>query len=423
MSMRIRLSGAALGAVLLLSACVSSVGNYSEFSVRPAEEGAAPAAAAASSGKGVRLAGGIYEGDMRNGVPEGRGAFQFDDGRRYEGGFAGGRFNGQGRMRYPDGRRVEGSFRDDAEDRITLTYPDGRVFEGQARKGVPQGEGTLKLADGSTITGRFQGGRAEGKALQRRADGSMFFGSFVRGEAQGSGVCAGGAGAAFCNRKGNSDTTSQVLTQQAGQRAAQAMEQARKDALEANERESASRSRPLLRERYDLRAERERKGGPTREGDFNCWCTIASICLTVTDKDDRTPAEVRRMQDDKRRLECRNKYADWLQIKQDPGYAQKMAELDNAIRGVQQRVDEEAAERRRKQQEIEAEWARRRADEQEKRRMNELMLAREMEERRKRLDEEKRQCGTETFRRVNPCRCAVVLEIKTPPTKGAVCEA
>jgi hypothetical protein len=408
---------AALAIATLLAACAQVPGSDSDFAVA----GKAAPAAAPVAGKGVRMAGGYYEGAMRNGVPEGHGIFRYDDGRRYEGQFAAGRFNGAGKMQYPDGRRVEAQFRGDFEDTGMLTYPDGRVFEGQLQKGVPQGKGTMRMNDGSRVTGAFQNGRAEGRALQTKADGSTYFGPFSGGMPQGGGVCSGPGGSSFCNKSGNSDTTAQELRKIADQRAAKAVEDAARAEREKMEREAAERRRPEEQERDRLQAQRRRESGP--ENDPECSCQIGPGCIIVKDARDTTPPEVARAQWERSVLMCRNKYATWLNLKADPNYSKKMAELDGKLRGLQQKLNQEAQERRQRQQEIDARFTKLKSDEAERNRMRQAELAKEQAERDKKLDEAKKRCGDPQVLQANPCRCRTLLKLPDPKIKGAVCEA
>jgi hypothetical protein len=414
MSMALMTRLSALAVALSLAACANVPGSDKDFAVA----GKPAAATAPVAGKGVRMAGGFYEGPMRDGVPEGQGIFRYDDGRRYEGQFAGGRFNGPGRMQYPDGRRVEAQFRGDFEGSGTLSYPDGRLFEGQLQKGIPQGKGTMRMRDGSSVTGAFQNGRAEGRALQTRVDGSTYFGPFAGGVPKGGGVCSGPGGASFCNRNGNADTTAQDLARLAEQRAAKAVADAAKAEQDKMEREAADKRLPDEQERARLSEQRRRDSGPAN--DPECSCTFQG-CIIMGNSNDKTPPEVYRLQREKRDLMCRNKYAGWLNVRNDPNYARKMAELDSKLQGLQQKLNQEAQERRRRQQEIDARFAKLRADEAERNRMRQTEIDKEQAIRQKKLDEAKQRCGDPKVRSISPCFCAGVL--KQPLSKGGVCEA
>lgn len=402
---------------LALAGCAQVPGSERDFSVA----GSAPPAASgvAVNGKGVRMAGGVYEGAMRNGVPEGQGVFRYDDGRRYEGQFAGGRFNGAGRMVYPDGRRVDAQFRNDFEETGTLTYPDGRVFDGQLQKGVPQGKGTMSMRDGTRVTGAFQNGRVEGRAMQSKPDGSSYFGPFSNGVPQGSGICGGPSGSGLCNRSGNIDTTAQDMRKLADVRALKAMEDAAKAERDKLEREAADKRKPDELERDRLQAQRKREGGP--ENDPECSC-VFSGCIIVGNANDPTPPEVYRIKRMEREMMCRNRYAGWLNAKDDPGFARRMAELEKQVRGLQQKLGQEAQERRARQQEIDAALARRKADQAERDRMRQAELDKADAERRKKHEEHKQRCRNPDVMRSNPCACSAALNIPLPPTR-TVCEA
>jgi len=82
---------------------------------------------------GIRTApdGSKYEGDLKNFMPDGKGAFIRADGLRYKGDFAGGQIAGEGEM----------------------LFSDGGVYQGTFRDGKPNGHGTMRAANGQIYRG------------------------------------------------------------------------------------------------------------------------------------------------------------------------------------------------------------------------------------------------------------------------------
>jgi hypothetical protein len=59
--------------------------------------------------------GDYYQGEMRDGAPQGQGVYVWARGDRYQGGWQAGLKHGPGRYQYPDGSYWEGEYRDDAQ--------------------------------------------------------------------------------------------------------------------------------------------------------------------------------------------------------------------------------------------------------------------------------------------------------------------
>ena len=53
-----------------------------------------------------------YEGEWKNGNPNGQGTFTWSNGRKYVGEWKDGKYNGQGIFTYPDGEKYEGEYKD-----------------------------------------------------------------------------------------------------------------------------------------------------------------------------------------------------------------------------------------------------------------------------------------------------------------------
>lgn len=407
----------AIALSLLISACASSDSLNERRELIRAEIDKGIAAATQAGFKD-----GVYEGAWQNGQPEGDGIYRFHDGRRYEGAFRMGRMDGTGKMSYPDGRRVEGVFRNGVEADVTLTYADGRIFEGAVRNAIPEGPGLMRFADGGKVTGRFKSGAAEGRALYSKPDGSAYFGPFNHGVPSGTGYCISQGASSVCSRNGDTDTTADELNKLLAKRNGQAVADAVKAERAALDREFATQMAAVEKDRSELKNRRARQAGPTSEHDLTCYCTLTGGCLSVGSGPDRVPAEVRRLQEERQLLACRDTYADWLQIKKLPDYAKRMAELDRTLQNTEQRLDREAVQLRRKKEESEAALlTKRNRDASERSRLLNTALAQEQQQRQKHVEDTKGQCRNAQVRRLNPCKCSAVLNEPLP--KGGACEA
>ena len=77
-----------------------------------------------------------YQGDVKNGKPNGLGILIYKDGRKYEGNWKNGIWNGKGKYSFKDGFGYEGEWKNGVENGIgTLTYPNGDKYEGEFKNG------------------------------------------------------------------------------------------------------------------------------------------------------------------------------------------------------------------------------------------------------------------------------------------------
>ena len=101
-----------------------------------------------------------YEGEIKNGKPNGYGSSTFPNGTKYVGKFQRGKKHGHG----------------------TLTMPDGSVYVGQYKDGEPNGHGVLTYADGEKYVGEYNDGKTWNGILYNTL--GHIVGKYVNGEAQ-----------------------------------------------------------------------------------------------------------------------------------------------------------------------------------------------------------------------------------------------
>jgi hypothetical protein len=142
---------------------------------------------------------GEYVGEFKNGLQNGRGTFttpkgnifvgEFKNakyngpvsgtktepsGTRYVGEFNDWHFNGQGVLTFADGRKLVGEFKDNQiTSGGTQSFPDGRKYVGEFKNNNAYGQGTLIFPDRSKYVGEFKDGERDGKGILYAANGSI----------------------------------------------------------------------------------------------------------------------------------------------------------------------------------------------------------------------------------------------------------
>lgn len=100
-----------------------------------------------------------YQGNMKDGRPDGAGLYLDRDGVSYEGAWKDGMVEGQGRLRLADGAEYVGSFRaGKANGRGTFVDVDGEVYEGGFRDGLRDGIATTILPNHLSYRSRWSMG-------------------------------------------------------------------------------------------------------------------------------------------------------------------------------------------------------------------------------------------------------------------------
>lgn len=427
--------------LVTLSACVPMRGDYSEFANRPNQE-----TQDATHTESKNYAQGSYRGELRNGFPHGKGIFSFWNGTVYQGQFQDGRFHGTGRMTYNDSSVIEGTFLNDREHQVTLTKPDGSVFSGQVVGGKPAGEGILRLSDNSRIVGNFEGDRVKGTGLVIDGKGvPRYAGPIEENRPHGQGICSDG----FCEM-----AKGQNITASSQERAAQEIA-VRQVADELNSELSDETERhknatgQIESQRDAAEARFESHAGP-KYGE-TCYCRLRGCMHLVVEESVSAPAglsdeeriawwerhrareeqskKIAELRQAKERLECKQRYAGWLGISQDPDYLQKLTRLEADMKSTVDRLESERraeeqrhADHRRK---LEAQHQKRLADEAELRRLAAEARAKLVKEQQDRMDRLKANCSEPSYRRSNPCKCSVLSPVESPSNSDApgACEA
>jgi len=130
-----------------------------------------------------------YEGEFRDDMKEGRGSLRFRNGDRYVGRFAGDMMNGKGTMLYANRNKYVGDFKNGLRHgNGVMTFVNGDVYKGEFADDARNGRGTYLFINGSKYVGEFRDGQRHGEGHYVFADGSEYVGEFRNGKKWGIGI-------------------------------------------------------------------------------------------------------------------------------------------------------------------------------------------------------------------------------------------
>ena len=130
-----------------------------------------------------------YEGEFKDGLKQGTGKYEWENGDRYEGTFAEDRPHGTGKYQFANGDTYEGEVKAGvvAGRGIYVTRSGDRI-EGSFAAGLANGIGNYRFASGDRYEGEMAGGRLQGKGRYYAKNGDRIEAQFVDGRAQGKGA-------------------------------------------------------------------------------------------------------------------------------------------------------------------------------------------------------------------------------------------
>jgi hypothetical protein len=109
----------------------------------------------------------IYEGDIMNSIPHGKGVILFSNGEIYKGDFDKGEMSGKG----------------------TFIYVDKSYYSGKIKNGVFDGKGSMKWNNGTEYHGNFCNSILSGKGkMYNNSTGEKYIGFFDKNEFNGEGI-------------------------------------------------------------------------------------------------------------------------------------------------------------------------------------------------------------------------------------------
>ena len=129
-----------------------------------------------------------YVGDIKNGLPSGKGTSTYPEWKKYIGKWKEGKRNGQGKETFENGCIYEGQFKDDKYNgQGSFTAPNGAQFSGKYEDGELHGKGILISPEGDKYEGQFKSGKQHGKGIYKWNDGRIYEGQFKDGKMHGIG--------------------------------------------------------------------------------------------------------------------------------------------------------------------------------------------------------------------------------------------
>ena len=122
--------------------------------------------------------GGIYEGEVKNGLMHGDGRIDWPGGTYYVGSFLNGLKHGEGTELLLDGRIYRGQYRNGQWDDGVLHFPNGQTYNGEFERQRFDGKGKLTFGNRTVYEGDFQAGKMDGEGQMTTADGTVYEGTF-----------------------------------------------------------------------------------------------------------------------------------------------------------------------------------------------------------------------------------------------------
>jgi murein DD-endopeptidase MepM/ murein hydrolase activator NlpD len=131
---------------------------------------------------------GEYTGTVTDGLPNIQGKFSSKDGDVYVGDYKDGTFHGYGSIVERDGGKYDGEFRNGKKHgRGTYVDPNGDTYIGEYKDGAPNGQGVM-TARGTKWAGEFRDGRPSGQGTLITSDGNKYVGELFNGKRHGNGT-------------------------------------------------------------------------------------------------------------------------------------------------------------------------------------------------------------------------------------------
>ena len=118
---------------------------------------------------------GEYTGEMRDGVPHGKGVFKYKNGNEYDGEFIKGMKDGHGRYKSNEGE-YDGFWKEDKKDgHGKYTFKNGDLYIGEFKADMFSGQGILLYSNGNKTIGTWENNKRNGIELLFNNKGQIYF--------------------------------------------------------------------------------------------------------------------------------------------------------------------------------------------------------------------------------------------------------
>ena len=136
---------------------------------------------------------GKYIGETKNGLKEGVGLLQFDNGETYEGECKNNKADGNGTYTWPDGDKFIGEYKNDKKNGRGVYFYNkppftGDRYEGNYKDNIKEGYGAYYYNNGDKYIGEFKNNAFEGKGIFYYNNGDKYEGDFKNGLRHGKGI-------------------------------------------------------------------------------------------------------------------------------------------------------------------------------------------------------------------------------------------
>ena len=99
---------------------------------------------------------GKYKGELKDGLPHGKGTMTYIDGDKYVGEWKNNTLNGNGTYTWTNGDKYVGEWKDNLRNgQGTMTYASGAKYEGEWKTHLKNGTGTATWGNGDKYSGAF----------------------------------------------------------------------------------------------------------------------------------------------------------------------------------------------------------------------------------------------------------------------------
>jgi hypothetical protein len=166
----------------LVAAAFALAASAPVLAQEASQGGAKPSGASARPGK-LTYDSGVYEAQIKDGVPDGYGVYVFKSGNRYEGQFRNGVKEGRGKFAWAaSGNRCDGEWKaDNRTGKGVFVWANGDRYEGQWLDNKSSGYGVQTWANGDRYEGQWQDDKANGQGTKTSSDGRVYSGAWNNG--------------------------------------------------------------------------------------------------------------------------------------------------------------------------------------------------------------------------------------------------
>lgn len=118
-----------------------------------------------------------YEGQLKNGVPNGKGVYYFLNGDIFTGEISDNKKEGYGELRYKTNDTYRGTFKNDKKNgQGKYVWSNGESYEGEWKDDLMQGQGTYVFKNGDMYVGQWSNNCMEGQGIYIGKDGNVLTG-------------------------------------------------------------------------------------------------------------------------------------------------------------------------------------------------------------------------------------------------------